>query len=698
MCYNFIVKSLQRTIEILFYILFFLVPLILWPFNSELFEFNKIITVYILVICIVAVWTVKMIWQRKFIFRRTILDIPLLLFFGSQVLSTLFSIDPYTSLFGYYSRFNGGLLSTISYLLLYWAFVSNIQGVKVKKIINITFLSAALVSIYGVLEHWGIDKNIWQQDVQSRVFSTLGQPNWLAAWLVALIPVTWSYILDGKNEKLSLKTAVPYILSTLFFIVLLFTKSRSGLIGFMAAEIIFWGVIFLKYKSKSIKNFLTINIFIAIAALIFGTQFTPNIVDLFKKVQLKQTAAEMQTGATVLETGGTESGTIRKIVWKGAIDIWKHYPVFGTGVETFAYSYYLYRPTEHNLTSEWDYIYNKAHNEYLNHLANAGFVGLLTYLAVIGFSIYLMITIPNKYQYQINTNAKSEKLEIDNWKLIIAGLLSGYISILITNFFGFSVVPVQILFYLYPALTVVIYLTENDQTKGKIFLTANQKTFSWIIAFFALFLFILTCRYWYADTLYAKGASYNKVNRQDIATDYLNKAIKLQPRQSIYYSELSKSYVNLALAYNEAEESTTAAKFAKIAIDNSIKSVNLTPANVNLKRIEFGVFVMLSSIDINYLLDAKDILVTAVEQAPTDAKLHYNLGLIYSRIGENKPALQLLNEAVELKPNYKEARLAYAILLIDADYYNEAKTQLEYILTNLDPNDSIAKQYLESVK
>ena len=70
------------------------------------------------------------------------------------------------------------------------------------------------------------------------------------------------------------------------------------------------------------------------------------------------------TVAPVLESGGTESGVIRKFVWLGAIEVFKHYPILGTGPETFAFSFPMYKPVGHNLTSEWDFIYNKAHNEF----------------------------------------------------------------------------------------------------------------------------------------------------------------------------------------------------------------------------------------------------------------------------------------------------------------------------------------------
>lgn len=198
------------------------------------------VLVYIITSLIVGAWAIRCILEKKFIFRRTILDIPLFVFFGTQLISTFLSIDFYTSIFGYYSRFNGGLISTVCYLLLYWAFVSNFEKSDTLKLIKVWFASAALVSAYAVLEHFGIDKNIWVQDVAFRVFSTLGQPNWLAAWVVALIPLAWAYALKSKVK--SLNFWLYFGLSVLFFWTLIFTKSRSGFLGFGVACIIFWGM------------------------------------------------------------------------------------------------------------------------------------------------------------------------------------------------------------------------------------------------------------------------------------------------------------------------------------------------------------------------------------------------------------------------------------------------------------------------
>src|SRR5260221_5556448 len=268
-------------IEYLFYTLFFILPLIFYPKTSEVFEFNKIVVVYVFTILIISFWIIKMIQKKKIIFKRTPLDLPLLLFLGSQALSTIISIDARTSTFGYYSRFNGGLLSTLCFALFYWSFTSNFSKKNSLKLIKITLISATIVAIYGIFEHFGhsfscvivrstFNDDCWVQDVKTRVFATLGQPNWLAAMLTSLVPLTWYYALKTKKEK----TKWIWIgVSILFFACILFTKSRSGLLGLAACYVIFW--IFIS------RNYLMMFVFIIVSYLIilsiFGMTFLPSI-------------------------------------------------------------------------------------------------------------------------------------------------------------------------------------------------------------------------------------------------------------------------------------------------------------------------------------------------------------------------------------------------------------------------------------
>src|SRR3990167_2878472 len=139
---------LDKIISYLFYLLFFLTPLF-WTYkNYELFEYNKMILIYGFTVIIVGTWILKIINRKSLIFNRTPLDIPLLLFLGANILSTIFSIDPHTSIWGYYSRSNGGLLSLISYLLLYFAFVSNMSKENIKPLLKFSLASGFIISIW----------------------------------------------------------------------------------------------------------------------------------------------------------------------------------------------------------------------------------------------------------------------------------------------------------------------------------------------------------------------------------------------------------------------------------------------------------------------------------------------------------------------------------------------------------------------
>jgi O-antigen ligase len=670
---------MRRIVFFLFAFLLLFVPIVLWPYTSEVFEFNKMVLVYILTALITAAWAVRCIVERKFIFHRTILDIPLLIFFGSQLISTILSIDSYTSIFGYYSRFNGGLISTVCYIILYWVFVSNFNVKDTFKLIKIWFASAFLVSIYGVAEHFGIDKNIWVQDVQTRVFSSLGQPNWLAAWVVALIPVAWAFMLKSKIKSFGFW--IYFGLSVLFFWTLIFTKSRSGFLGFGVAYIIFWALVILK-NIKNIKAFIfplliTGFSFVAIC-LISGTQWTPSLNELIYKSANKQITT--QAAGTALETGGTESGIIRQIVWQGALQVWFHYPIFGTGTETFAFSYYFYRPESHNLTSEWDFIYNKAHNEFLNFAANTGTFGLLSYSVIIGFSIYLMLK---------NKNGD---------KNLNFALLAGFVSLSVSNFFGFSVVPTQLEFFLFPAIALAYseQRIENGKKKGE--RSLNQKITICLVLFSTIYtLYAISC-YWYADVSYARGKSLNSASRPDLAIPALSQAIKFEPRQAIYYGELANSYATIAMAYDQDKDATHAGEFVNFATDSIQTAVNMSPANINLRRTMFGVYVRLSTIDEKFLTLARDNVIATIKMAPTDAKLYYNLGIIDANQGQLQAADTDFKKAIELKANYTDARIEYAALLVHLKENNEAKIQLNYVLTNIDPGNTTAKQALANIK
>lgn len=674
---------LQKTTSWLFTALFFLVPLFFTPLNSELFEFNKIILVYAFSVLITGTWISRMVLQKKFIFKRTFFDIPLFLFLLSQIISTILSIDPHTSIFGYYSRFNGGLLSLISYLLLYWAFVSNCETKDVLKVLKSSLVSALIISIYGISEHFGhsfsclmfgngFNVSCWVQKVQERVFATLGQPNWLAAYLAVLVPLTWFFILRGRS--------IFYILNSIFFACLLFTQSRSGFLGFGLSYEIFWGIQFLtnRRQIKSlIKPFLILNSIFLILMILFGSPFA-KINNLFKGRQPAPTAQTAIPGVPSDDGGISESGDIRKIVWKGAVGIFKHYPVFGSGVETFAYSYYNFRPIEHNLVSEWDFLYNKAHNEYLNYLSTTGIFGLGTYLALICFFIYY--------------NLRS----ISNYLLPLA-LFSGWLSLLVTNFFGFSVVVTSLYFYLIPAFVFVLY-SSNDSSTLRLKATFSQKIILLIVLFLSLGFESKVIDLWRADLFYNQGLKLSKQGQYYKSYQKFDQAIQISPNEPVFLSEISAPVANLALIAFQQEQASTSAEMVKLALAFSNKAKTISPKNLNILKTRIKVFYTISNLQSEFLQKAIETTQEAIALSPTDPKLVYNLGLLYGKSGQGQLAIQTIEKAVEMKPNYYEARNTLAIFYEDIGENQKALQQLEILLKLAPENKETFEKRIEKLK
>lgn len=729
-----------------FYLLFFLVPLVMTPFSYELFEFNKMILVYGLTILIVGAWLVKMAAENRIVFRRTFWDIPLFIFLAFQTLSFLFSIDRRTSFWGYYSRFHGGLASSLAYLLLYWALVSLSPVFAAKSgpkkafvpknrldafmihfgscnrfVVNCLFFllaSGLLVASYGILEHFGVDAKYWVQDVRNRVFSTLGQPNWLAAWLAALIPLTWGFNRKNQKSKSSksqkqtkelstfrflfrlpnlLKpkrgSAKPAIINdrwlmilslflfAVYFLCLLYSKSRSGLLAFGAAAAIYWSLVFFLEKSEGFpkKQFIAFGLTVSFLALLAGTPWTPGLGKLIGRGEKSGQTTAVQTGSQIARFGeGTDSGEIRRIVWQGAIEIWKDHPLFGTGPETFAYSYYWYRPREHNDVSEWDFLYNKAHNEYLNIAANTGSLGLLGYLSLI----------VSYFAWSFKEGLKKRAPGHSFVPSLYLAFFSGFLTILVTNFFGFSVVAVALLFFLFPALAVSLETPARRPKDRKNALPGHELRRRLGVGFllcFSLMVLRSVINYWRADYFFAEGDKLSRVEQDISAVASLQKAVRLKSKEPFYRDALSVAAANAGAAQTDSG-------LIELAVRESDAVIRLNPYHLNFWKNRVRVFYTLAEIDEKYLEESLNALLKAKTLAPTDAKIYYNLALLYARFGQEDLAVETLLETVELKPNYDAARFALALFYEKRGETELAQEQYRYILEKINPEHEGARE------
>jgi len=743
----------NRIIEFSFYAVFLLIPLAIAGDTSELFEFNKMWLAFSLGIIIAVSWIIKSIVKKEFRIQRTPLDIPILLFLLSLFLSTIFSWDRHISVWGYYSRFNGGLLSIILYIFFYYAFVSNIinkdDGIfktpveAVKRFLNLSIITAVIVSLWGLPSHFGydptclvfrgnLDVSCWGTDFQPRIriFSTLGQPDWLAAYLAILLPVSIALFLEHfkfePNGKLKVnRLAVFYFISSLLFYVdLLYARSRSAIIAVgISMSILFIAYFYLKRKEIKIINFAGPLLIVLLITFFVGLPFS--FLSRFSYSEVKnrisppppaktQTKTEKPAPQHSGELGGTDSGKIRLLVWKGAIEAWKNNPIFGTGVETFAFAYYKYKSPAHNLTSEWNFLYNKAHNEFLNYLVTTGTFGTLAYLLMIGWFLYLSTK---------KLLTRIRKKEHENLLLPVS-LIAGYITILITNFFGFSVVIVNIYLFLIPAFVLVLenmISSEREPANSQPRLNRGQfSPFQWmgaiitiVIGFYFLFTLI---SYWNADKAYAYGYNLDRVGLYQDAYSYLHKAVLGRGDEPVFRDEMAINDAILATqllsqkdVQNASAAAQTASSLSKEAITTSNELVASYPNNFVFWKTRIRIFYTLAQVDSQFLPTALDAVRKAAELAPNDASIIYNLGVIEGQSGNIDKAIEALERAVALKPDYRDAHYALGLFynqkavdkngnVINREFLDKAIGQMKYILTYISSSDTGAKDALKTLE
>jgi O-antigen ligase len=771
----------NKVIEYSFYLLFFLVPLAFTNDTSELFEFNKLWATFIITIVIGAAWITKMVIKRQIRIQRTPLDIPIVLFLISEVISSVLSLDPHTSIWGYYSRFNGGLLSILSYVFLFYAFVSNLReeekeekgGFEFKKIyifaagivvffigvlvssqiknadaVGIPFQmfanlitvlaaftilmfaapkgiikksfyailsSALLVVLWGLPAHFGydptcllfrgtLDVSCWTSDFQPkiRIFSTLGQPDWMAAYLAALLPLIAALLINLstsgklvfsktfaflKNHNFLIATAL-FVFFAMSYLALLYTQARSAILAIWVIIPLlliwyFWFYLKPKFDKKKLGlDFkVAVLVFLSIGAITFFAgqpfgqlqKFTFNgiVANLAKhsapKTTAKAASAPTTPAAAAAELGGTDSGVIRLLVWHGAMDIWKNNPIFGSGLETFAYAYYQYRPAAHNLTSEWKFLYNKAHNEYLNYLATTGTVGIVTYLLMIGSFLFFSARFIFKRR-----NKLSEK------DFLIVALLASYGTILITNFLGFSVVMINILFYLFPAFVFILAgLINYDKSislsfsKTEIYvLNKRQKGLILVAVIVAAYLLYTLANFWNADRNYYYGKSYDSVSNYQTAYPFLKTAVSLRPSEPTFKDEFAynNAVIGAALivqAQKDTQNQAQSQAIAKQLINNAVSLTNQVttehPNDIVFWKTKVRIFYTLGQLNPAYLSLALDAIKKSAQLAPTDADISYNLGVLYGQTGDAKNAVKTLENTIRLKVDYSNAYYALGI-------------------------------------
>jgi len=560
------------------------------------------------------------------------------LFVFSFILSTVFSSHLYTSLWGYFSRFNGGLVSVLIFFGLYWTILQ--RKPKTQNILKAVALTMLPISLYSIMQHFGLG-GTWTTDTTTRAFSTFGQPNWYATYCAMVLPVVLYLALTHHNPKQNLNTINKsflldfgwYALYALGFTGFWFAYSISGIIGLITSS----ALIIVLNKSATLKNWRRLTVLLLMCCTVALTNpgiFKQRLNDVLKDVLTSHNKSTIQinTGTDVAskptenppenippddqadpnpqakptDYNLSDSGFIRKGIWEGTIKLWLASPknlLIGTGPETFPYEFQFFRPTSLNYSSEWNFILNKPHNYYLELLAQNGLLELLIYLAIV------------------------VKVLLEKHPVLTPAL----IGLFVTNIFGWPTVYTTLLFWTFLALLALKTNPADLSMRPSI---PFRTIFTILIVSLYLYANILFGRQIMADMFSKASDGYFEVGESQKALAYNNKSIGLNPNEPFYYRQRAKTYMlTLVGQPKDQVDQIKASAYEDV----------LTATNLNLKNLA----TLRGNTSLYYLLALKDLVGATTNSnqsgqevsAMTPADPHYlNLASdYYTTLSKNYP-------------------------------------------------------------
>lgn len=248
-----------------------------------------------------------------------------------------------------------------TFLALAIIFVASVVLTKEKeRVLNVGLgLTIFLAIIYGTIQIAGIDPMPWNNPFPG-ISLSLGNPNFAGALLGMLIvvPFVWSLKTVKSLEKI-------------------------GCYGLLAI------IALLGYKTYSIQFFALASINIAIFTYLNLDNnsrskgllriVTPlgAIAGLFLLLNKNETLLAKIRDSFVINANVNQ----RLDFWRTGIGIWKDYPIFGVGPDQFQNYAGVHRTAEQLVRDGAMILPDKAHNVFIDYLANAGLIGGILWLA-----------------------------------------------------------------------------------------------------------------------------------------------------------------------------------------------------------------------------------------------------------------------------------------------------------------------------
>ena len=285
------------------------------------------------------------------------------------VMFTIYAVARYfTADIEYVAR--AEVIQVLLFALVFFVVVNSLHGQDEAQTISFTLITlATLLSCYALAQLITHSDRVWNLHAGyiGRASATYISPNDLAGLLGMLLPLALGYLLVGRVGIVSRILLIYAVLAMAGGLSATF--SRAGWVA-TGAGICFVLGILLFHRNHRLRALILL-----LALLAGGGFFVSKF--LSKTAGFEHRVAEQAVGMP-----GVLDFDTRFRLWRAAEQMWQDHFWFGVGPAHFDYYFPVYRPA---IIQERP---NRAHNDYVNLLADWGTVGGLVVLAGIGIFIF----------------------------------------------------------------------------------------------------------------------------------------------------------------------------------------------------------------------------------------------------------------------------------------------------------------------
>lgn len=630
----------------------FALPLLILPRTADIFELPKVTLLRLWVPFVLMVWSIKVYQTGKLSFRRTALDVPVVLLGLVAVVSTVLSVNLTISLVGGYYRYEG-LFTILAYLAVFFITTQFLRLERLNLLIYALLASAGINAVYGIFQHYGYDfiKLSGKVFELTRSSGALGNPVFLGALLVSTISLPLAKFFAGRNWT---SRVLFFFIFLLFAVSLVFTSTRAAWLGLGVLLVV---VALLFPRRAGLRYAAPIAILVVLAAV---------LVFLFSRVYFPGAGTIAARAFSMFQPKG--SAATRLDMWKGSLKLIRDRPLLGSGWENFEGTFPRYG-TKFLMSQEE--LPDRPHNQLLYVATSAGLWGLLAYLWLI-IGVYFLA-----FRYVLSLGSLSGK------RVWVVAALAGVTGYVVQEQFSISTAGVTPIFWLFLGV-IARQSAEDKQLAPKQIGFALRSLFLFAAGVIFLVGSTVNLQFFYADVLYREAADAGSLTEREAA---LQRAVGLNSYIGKYRSALARVY---------AEEAFQTQNSQKLG-----EAIALYEEGLRMNPRDEGMWIELGDLyssqgDRAGLEKAMQAYKQVLVLHPLSAGARWALGDLYLAHGDYKAAISYLEAASSLVPTHTGILSSLAVAYLKAGKTGQARN-IYLKIQELEPGNAKIKRALEAL-